>query len=248
MFSAKVKETDVFRTLISAVAEIIDEGIFKISDKGMSLTAPDRAMVAVVDLNIKPQIFESFKVEGEEKLGIDIPNFLSILKRAGGKDKVSLELKDSKLSIVIENSSKRSFTLPLLEISEEEVPNIEQLEFKARVKMKPEVLQSGIEDASVVTDSVVLEATPSVFVMRAEGDVTSARLELEKGSESLLELEVKEEIKARYPLDYLRKMVKVARIANEVTVEWGNDYPMKMSFEMNGASISFVLAPRVTEE
>ena len=104
---------------------------------------------------------------------------------------------------MIENSSKRSFTLPLLEISEEEVPNIEQLEFKARVKMKPEVLQSGIEDASVVTDSVVLEATPSVFVMRAEGDVTSARLELEKGSESLLELEVKEEIKARYPLDYL---------------------------------------------
>jgi len=49
-------------------------------------------------------------------------------------------LQDSKLEIVLENSSKRRFVLPLLELSQEEVPRIDQLEFSTKAVLSSDVL------------------------------------------------------------------------------------------------------------
>ncbi|HDJ96751.1 MAG TPA: proliferating cell nuclear antigen (pcna), partial [Candidatus Aenigmarchaeota archaeon] len=229
-------------------AELIDEGIFKIDKNGLKLTAADRAMVAVVDLRIPATAFDELKVENEVKLPLNLANFISILKRASSRDKLIMELSDGKLKITIKNSSTRSFTLPLLEISEEEIPPIEQLQFKATVSLKSDVLEEGIEDASIVADSVVFEATPTSFGMKASGEISSTELSLEKGNEALGDLKVEESVKARYPLDYLKKMIKAAKIADTVTLHWSTDYPMKLEFKaLDKAAITFVLAPRVAE-
>jgi len=72
---------------------------------------------------------------------------------------------------------------------------------------------------------------------------------LEKGNEALVELSSPEQIKARYPLDYLKKMIKASKLADEVTIRWAKDYPMRMDFtSVDKVSMGFVLAPRVSEE
>jgi len=249
MFRAVLSDIDLLKTPLVAVGEIIDEGVFKLGKDGISLLAADRAMVAVADLKILASAFEEYEVKEEKEIGLNITNLLSVLKRAKAKDKLTLELKDSKLEISLQNSSKRKFVLPLLDITQEEIPPIDQLEFTSKAEINSEVLESGIEDAEVVSDSVVFEASPNKFSMKAEGDISSAELELEKGNEALLEIKAKEEIRARYPLDYLKKMVKAASIADSVILEWGQDYPMKLTFKvMDKLSLSFVLAPRVQEE
>jgi len=84
--------------------------------------------------------------------------------------------------------------------------------------------------------------------MRAEGDISSAQLELERGNQSLISLTSDNEVKSRYPLDYLKKIVKAAKIADSVKLNWGQDYPMKLEFKSKDkCSIFFVLAPRVSE-
>ncbi|MEM5793948.1 MAG: proliferating cell nuclear antigen (pcna) [Candidatus Aenigmatarchaeota archaeon] len=249
MFKAKLSDVSLLRDSISTIAELIDEGIFKITKDGISLTAADRALVAVVDFKISSKAFDEYEVEKEQSIGVNMGNFLSVLKRAGGGDKATFRLQDSKLEVVIENSSRRRFVVPLIDLSQEEVPPIEQLEFTSKAELKPEILEAGVEDAEVVSDSIVFEASREKFSMIAEGDISSAQLELEKGNEALLELKADGNIKARYPLDYLKKMVKAAKIADSVTLEWGQDYPMKLSFKLEDKlSLSFVLAPRVMEE
>ena len=248
MFRATLKEVSLLVNSISTIAELIDEGIFKLSKDGISLLASDRAMVAAVDFKLSSSVFEEYEIDKEQSIGLDIPNFLSVLKRASAKDKATFNLQDSKLEIVLENSSRRRFVLPLLELSQEEVPRIDQLEFSTRAKINSDVLESGIEDAEVVADSVVFEASPSRFVMKAEGDISSTQLELEKGNEALDELKVAGSVKARYPLDYLKKMIKAAKLSDSVLLEWAQDYPLKMSFEVEGKlKLDFVLAPRVEE-
>jgi proliferating cell nuclear antigen len=249
MFKAKISQVDLLTDSISTIAELIDEGIFKITKEGISLTAADRALVAVVDFKISSKAFDEYEVDKEHAIGVNIGNFLSVLKRAGAKDKATFILQDSKLEIILENSSKRRFLIPLLELSQEEVPPIEQLEFTSKVEVKPEILQSGIADAEVVSDSVIFEASKEKFCMIAEGDISSSQLELEKGSEDLIEIKADGNIRARYPLDYLKKMVKAAKVADSVTLEWGQDYPMKLSFKLEDKlTLNFVLAPRVMEE
>ncbi len=160
-----------------------------------------------------------------------------------------MELKDNKLEIIMDNSSKRRFTVPLLEISQEEIPPINELDFKAKVRVKTDVLKSGIEDADIAGDSVVFEANTEKFNMKAAGDITSTELSLQKGNKSLLDLNVTGSVVSRYPLDYLKKMIKAGKLAEETTIKWSKDYPMRLDFSsVDKVSLGFVVAPRVQEE
>ena len=249
MFKAVISDINLIKDSISTISELIDEGVFKIDKNGLSLIAADRAMVAVVDFKLPATVFDEFQVDEEKSIALNLTNFVSILKRAKAGDKLKLELKDNVLEIAMENSSKRKFTLPLLDITQEEVPPINQLEFKAKATIKADVLKEGIEDASVVSDSVVFETDGEKFSLKASGDISSTELVLEKGNEALVELSSPEQIKARYPLDYLKKMIKASKLADEVTIRWAKDYPMRMDFtSVDKVSMGFVLAPRVSEE
>ncbi|MFZ8830337.1 MAG: proliferating cell nuclear antigen (pcna) [Candidatus Aenigmatarchaeota archaeon] len=241
-------EPEILITSVATAAEIIDEGIFKFGKNGISLTAADRAMVAVIDLFISKDSFEEYDVEEEREVGLNMTNFLSLLKRARGSNKIGLEFVDNKLILTIFDGTKRRFTVPLLQISREEIPPIEQLEFKASVTLKPEILEDSIKDASVITDAVTFYATKNNFKITAEGDVSQTELELVPGDEGLIDLNVKEDSKAKYPLEYLEKILKAAKISDEVNLKFAQDYPMRIDFKYEGkARISMVLAPRVSE-
>jgi len=243
-----IAEPEVLITSIATAAEIIDEGIFKFGKDGISLTAADRAMVAVIDLLISKDAFEEYDIKEEKEVGLNMTNFLSLLKRARGSDKVSLELAENRLILIIHNGTKRRFTVPLLQLTREEIPPIEQLEFKATVTLKPEVLEDAIKDASVITDAATFHATKEYFKISAEGDVSQAELELKQGDEGLVDLQVEENSRAKYPLDYLEKILKAAKISDEVTIRFAQDYPMRIDFKYEGkARISMVVAPRVSE-
>lgn len=248
MFKAVMSNSDVFRDSIMTIGELIDEGIFKIDKNGLSLVAADRAMVAVVDFKMPATVFDEFKAD-EEKISINISNFVSVLKRVKPKDKLFMELKDNKLEVVMDNGSRRRFTIPLLDISQEEIPPIDQLDFKAHVKVKTEVLKSGIEDAEIVGDSVVFHASNDRFNMKASGDITSAELSLQKGNKNLIDISAIGEVTSRYPLDYLKKMIKGAKLAEDAIIRWSKDYPMRLDFtNVDKVSLGFVIAPRVSDE
>jgi len=249
MFKAVISDSSLLRDSVATIGELIDEGVFKINKNGLSLIAADRAMVAVVDFKLPATVFDEFNVDKEVTIALNISNLVSVLKRTRTKDKLVMELKDNKLEITMKNSSTRRFTVPLLDISQEEIPPIDQLEFKARARIKADILKNGIEDADIVSDSIVFEASENKFSMKASGDISSTELTLEKGDEALLDLETKEEIRSRYPLDYLKKMIKASKLANDVVLRWSKDYPMRMDFtSVDKVGLSFILAPRVSEE
>jgi len=249
MFRATLTSPSLLVNSISTIAELIDEGLFKISKDGISLTAADRAMVVVVDFNLSSTAFQSYEIDEERTIGLNVSNFLQVLKRASGNDKVTLTLTEKQLIIQIENGGKRRFHVPLIDLSKEEVPNIESLEFTSKSELKPEVLQSGIEDAEIIADSILFQTTPNKFFMHAEGDISRTELELEKGNDGLINLETEDDTKSRYPLDYLKKMIKAGKIADSVTLQFAQDYPMKIGFKSGDKmSLQFVLAPRVSEE
>ena len=243
-----MSDSSLLRDSISTIGELIDEGIFKVDKNGLSLIAADRAMVAVVDFKLPATIFDKFEVDKEQTIAVNMTNLVSVLKRIGGNEKLELELKDNKLEIKMKNASTRKFMVPLLDITQEEIPPINQLDFKARVKIKADILKNGIEDADIVSDSIVFEASKDSFNLRASGDISSTELTLEKGNDALLDINATGVVIARYPLDYLKKIIKASKLADEINLRWSKDYPVRMDFtSVDKVSLGFVLAPRVSE-
>jgi len=249
MFKISLDNADLLKNSIPIIAEIIDEGVFKVDAKGLSLVSPDRSMIALVDFQLMSTAFEDFKVTGENMLGLNLANLVAVIKRIKSGEKVVLTKEDGSniLEIVMKGKGTRKFEIPLLNITAEKPP-LDQLKFKGKIEVDSSVLEEGITDADIVDDSVVFETEPHLFKIWAKGDINSSQLELKKGEEGLAKLEAAEPMRSRYPIEYLKKMIKAAKFSDKVLLEFSNDYPLKLIFkDIDKIHLSFVLAPRVEE-
>lgn len=249
MFIAETKNIHLLRDAVDVLSQIIDEGIFKFKKEGIEFISTDRAMVAVVDFKLASSAFEKYECDKETAIGLNTANFLTVLKRASGEDKVTLKLneEENRLEISIAGKSARNFAIPLLDISSEEIPPIAQLEFPATAEVKTEIVEEGIADADIIADSVVIEVADTTFKMRAEGDSSKTELKIDKSSDSLININTRDAVRSRYPLDYLKKFMKAAKLVETAKLQLGNDFPMKLEFKGEGIYLAMVLAPRVEE-
>ena len=76
MFRIVLSDVDVLKNSIPIISEIIDEGLFRVDQNGISMLSPDRAMVAVIDFKILSSAFDEFKAQGEDYLGLNMASFI----------------------------------------------------------------------------------------------------------------------------------------------------------------------------
>lgn len=246
-FKAVLDESELLKDSINAVANLLNEGIFKLTKSGIELKSMDSANVAMIDLKLLASAFRSFDLDKDTEIGVNIADLTSVLRRVKPTESVSLELKDNSLHIEFTGGVKRAFNIPLLDLKgESKSPS---LNFPVSVELKTDVIEDGINDAEIVSDAVVLEADPDTFIMRAEGESRKAELKLEKGNDAMVDLKAKDHVKSTFPLDYLRKMSKAAKLADTAILQIGNDYPLRMDFRVvDKIQLGFVLAPRIESE
>ncbi len=248
MFEAKTKNISLLRDSIATIAELIDETELNIKEYGLQLIAADRAVVVVVDFYLSRDVFSEYKYTEDARIGINLQNLLQILKRASDDDTVTLKLNDNKLDITIRGQSTRKFVLPLIDISKEETPPLNKLEFSSHVVLNSDILSSGIEDAELITDSVVFTITKDHLTMKGESDSSFTQLDLVQGEGGFRIIDMGEPVRSRYSLDYLKKIIKAKKFSPEAKLSLSNDYPIKLQFEAPGKiQLGFILAPRVEE-
>ena len=55
--------------------------------------------------------------------------------------------------------------------------------------------------------------------------------------------------KAKYSVEYLKKMINGSKLADTVTIQFNKDYPLKLDYKtVDKLSLSFILAPRVEND
>jgi proliferating cell nuclear antigen len=237
--------------MISTIAIIVDEATFKLDPEGIKLRAMDPSRVAMVDFEWPKTVFEEYQCAEPVKMCINISELLKLLKRAGKDEALELSLDDKtgKLQIKISGKYTRDFTMPTLEASEEEVPT-PKINFNIKAKTTANGLSQAIEDAQLVSDHVRIEADPEKLIFNASGDLMGAIIAIQKGSDTLLDLEVKEPSKATFSLSYLAEIIKAASATSDIaTLEFSSDMPIKLDFQqLKEGKLSFYLAPRIETE
>jgi len=251
MFRLKVADARLLRDMATAISILVDEATFKIDPDGVKLRAMDPSRVAMVDFEWPKTIFEEYACTEPTKMCINISELLKLLKRAG-KDEVvelSLDEKTGRLQVKITGKYARNFTMPTLEASEEEVPT-PKLTFNVLAKATTDGLSQAIEDAQLVSDHVRIEADVEKIVFNATGDLMGATISLQKGSDTLLDLEAKEPSKATFSLSYLSEIIKAASATSDIAMlEFSTDMPVRLDFQQaKEGKLTFYLAPRIETE
>lgn len=246
MFRFSISDIKVWRNIIDSISELIDEANFVATADGISLRAMDPSHVAMVEVELPSSFFDEYVCDGTLNIGVNLDEFMKILRRGSSSDKLEIEVSsDRKLKITFSDKAKRHFSIPLLDLSWEELTS-PSLEFNVYSRLVSEVFEDAIKDASLISDFVKISADKDFLIISASGDRGDVEVKLSEDMGSLIELNVKEPSSSTYSLNYLEDLVKTSKASEILTLEFSNDMPMKMSFELpNNGRITYYLAPRI---
>jgi proliferating cell nuclear antigen len=241
-------EPKFLKDSISIISELVTEARFTVKKEGLELTAMDPANVAMVSYKLLASSFSEYDTKATTSLSVNLGNFKQILRRAGPGDTLVLETQENKLKVIIRGASTRTFHLPLIELEERE-QRVPDLKFNATVTTEALQLQSAIEDADIVAESLAFVAEEKSLQIVAEGDLSRALIEIVADNHTTIVVKEGSKVRARYSIEYLKKMIQAARLSDKVTIEFSKDYPLKLSFKVvDKLSMEFILAPRVENE
>lgn len=242
-------EPKYLKDSISIISDLVNEATFKLKPSGIELVAMDPASVAMVIYNLLSSSFTEYELQDEMSITISLANLKQVLRRVGPSDILTLSvLEDNKLQIVIKGATTRTFSIPLIETEDKE-QRIPELSFSAGVTTTSPTLNDAIEDADIVSESVTLMIEPKKFTISAEGDMKNAKIEIKEGEETKIKFSGKDKIKSKYSIEYLKKMMGGSKLADEVTIEFNNDYPLRLEYKtLNKVQLVFILAPRVDND
>lgn len=244
MFRAKL-EAKTWKKIINALASIIEEVSIEATPDDIEFTAMDPSHISMVDFHMGKEHFEEYEVTEEMSLGIDVDENRKIINRSKPDDILTMVADENRLKLTFQRSdgeNVRRFEVPLIDVIGGEKYKVPQLDTSVMIRLPSYVFDDSIKDAYIIADNVTFHAKPDVFLVKAEGDTGSIETEIKEW----LEYEVEDDVQSTYNLSYLTDVAK--SVEDEVTLNMGNDMPLKLSFTLDGADILFILAPRVERE
>jgi len=240
-------EPKCLKDSISVISDLVNEAKFIVKKDGLELVAMDPANVAMVIFKLLSTTFTEYDLKEETTLGINLAQFKQILRRAKSNDTITLEDDESKLKIQFRSDTVRTFSLPIIDLDEKE-QRVPELTFPITIETSASILAEAIGDVDVVADSVLFSGDKEKLTITAEGDLSKAQIVISASDDTKITAE-KESVKAKYSIEYLKKMIEGSKLSDRVTIKFNNDYPLKIEYkQIDKVALSFILAPRVEND
>jgi len=240
-----IKDAAIFKKSMEAIAVLIDEAELVVTPNGLELKATDPSQISMVDFSMPKKAFEKFEVE-ETRIGLDLDYLNQVLSRVQAGDELTISLDDKKAFLLVSFNGKaqRSFQVPLIDISTSDVPQ-PKIEFDAELKISAGFLQNAFKDAALISTHITLGCDEEKFFVRAKSSKGNLDEKLKQDKDTLPELKVKQECQSMFPLDYLQDMLKAASSGDTIELFVKSNAPIKVSYNIGDANVTYFLAPRI---
>ncbi len=238
-----------FKRCMDGIAVLIDEAELVLDSNGLVLKATDPSQISMIDFSLPKNAFKTYSVEGIVKIGIDLDYLAQILARAKPSDELTLELdeQNSRLNVSFKGNATRRFSVPLIDVSSAELP-IPKIDFDAEVGVKADVLQDSLKDASLISTHVTMGIQSETFFVKASSSKGELNSETSKHEKGLLDLKSKKDCHAMFPLDFLSDMLKAANSETALQVFLKTNAPIRLSYKVGEAMLTYFLAPRIESD
>jgi proliferating cell nuclear antigen len=248
-FVAKSVTPAEWKAVTASIQALVEEATFDVSGDGISFRAMDPSHVALVDLFWPASGFEKFDCSKADKFTVRVEDFAKLIRRAESKDSIEISREGAE-SLGLKIGNKREFELHLIESSQASTP-LPKLNYNSKFTITEPAFDRVLNDISVVSNHITIESKKEKLTFSGKGDTGKASVTLERASQEIPELEVKDESKATYSIEYLLKITRAAGSASDmINFEYSSKMPLRLGFklsEKDDGRIHFYLAPRVQE-
>lgn len=238
----------VWRYIIAGVSKFIEFGLITVDEGGLAFKAIDPSRVSLVEMHVSRESFDTFELDSELKVVVNVEELGKILRSSEKDDRISLEFKESSMTIEFERKGvTRGFTIPLHIGSEvEAIPEL-KLELNNRFRVPGLLLYEGISGIEGLGDVLTITTSDEDLHLIVGSDLGEAEVVFNTHLGSLLEREVNEpNVEVSYGLEYFTYVKLAMRISESVDILLSPEMPCKMSFNLpQGVKMNYYVAPRV---
>ena len=242
MFKITIAECETFKKQIKVISDLISEGKIKVNKDSFGLIAMDSANVAMVDYEVFSSSCTEYSVDNEDEFAINLNNLYQALKTASANAIISLSKEKNKLIVEIKAETDRTFKLPIIDYNEKDAKK-PQLKHTCKIIIDSNLFKKEVEASDIVAESVFFITKEDKFTMKAEGDISEVKADFK---DIEVKAENKSEIKSKYSIEYLKKIMEASAFCDKVEINYAKDYPVQFAFnQVDKFKMLFTLAPRV---
>lgn len=257
-FHLKLDNSRIFKGVVAALVNIIDETHIVLTPNKMEISAMDPSRICFLKYEIERSIFDLFNCDEEYLVPINLFDFEKILRRASDKDSIELifdvEQQKIKVRLQREGGRVRTFSLRLIDIEYEEIPfeNFEGVEQYAFFNVEATEFEDLLKDAELYSEVLEINAKENedeenCVIFTSSGQI--GELEAELGEEELLNLKIDKKSFASYSTTFLKAFMKLSSVTENLKMEYATNSFLKMFFDIiEGSKVTVYLAPRVDQE
>jgi proliferating cell nuclear antigen len=241
-----ISRADQLKEFIDSISVLVDEAKIHVDEAGLKSKAVDPANVGMAAAELDADAFESYEPHGEV-IGVNLDRITDVLGMVEKDDLIEMYL-DTETRKLHMNCEGLSYTLALINPdSIRQEPDIPDLDLTAEVVVDGKEIGRAVKAADMVSDHILfgVDTDSEEFVVEATGDTDDVHFEL--GREDLIDLTVGE-AESLFSLDYMKDVKKPIQTDDEVTLELGEEFPVKMHIDRGDLDLTYMVAPRIESE
>lgn len=237
--------------VLKALSVVVEEGTIEVTNEEVVARTMDPSHVCMIDIRIPRACFWRYEIDKPGRFGLRLDEVEKVMKRMpkekeGGEITISLDKSNERAMFYLRTMDpyRKEYRLHTIEPATGSTP-LPKIGFNAKVSMLRKTLINALEDLAVTSNYVTFEATSDRFLLIGRGDSGEINLAFESGSEGFEELNVRDESKATFGIEFLLPMLKAVN-EKSVTLEYSTKMPLRLEFPaFKEGKIHFFLAPRV---
>jgi proliferating cell nuclear antigen len=243
-------DADRLRTVVGMAAALVDECTLELGPDGLHLPAVDPASVALVDVELASDAFQTYEARGT-RFGVDLDRLHDVLGMADRDQTVTLAFDPDRRKLDL---SLGDIDYALACIDPDAIrspPDRSEMDpgYETRVVVDGDAVSRGLQAAGMVSDRVTFAVDPNAetFALAADGDTDDVSLALDAADCREF---APADARSMYSLDYLAAVEGALGTDGVVECQFGTETPVRLASEFaDGAgSVEYLVSPRRTAD
>ena len=253
VLTIKTVQIAPFRTLMTALKDILLETNITFQPDGIRIINMDKSHTILAHLHLAAQNFEFYECKKEKIIiGVNMFHLFKLINSIDNDDTLTIYIENSDyadgivshLALKFENGEIKQCKTQKLSLIEPEPEELEypDVKFSSVINLPSADFQKIIRDLSCISDKLEIKSVGNELIFKCSGQFASAeihRAESDGSMSFVVQQEAKKVIQGEFSLKNLGYFIKCTNLCPQIEVYLENDLPLVVKY--NVASLGTIM-------
>lgn len=258
VLTIKTVQITPFRTLMTALKDILLETNISFQPDGIRIINMDKSHTILVHLYLAASNFEFYECKKEKIIiGVNMFHLFKLINSIDNDDTLTIYISNndyfdgivSHLALKFENGDIKQCKTQKLKLIEPEQDELEvpEVKFSSIINLPSQDFQKIIRDLSCISDKLEIKSVGNELIFKCQGQFASAeihRAEADGSMEFVLKQDSSKVIQGEFSLKNLGYFIKCTNLCQNIEVYLENDLPLVVKYDVASlGTIKLCLVP-----